>query len=102
MDVLVRNRKTGQEKKLPENVARMMKSEYIIVSEAKDTIIKPTESVNSPNLPEPPKVEVEEKSVVIAENDEELESLRKEYEEKLGSKPHGRMKKESLLKALGR
>lgn len=91
MDVVVKDRKTGEQRTLPEAVAKMMRSKFVIMSEVKDTIIKPT-----PNL-QPPKVE--EKSVDV-ENDAELDELRKEYEEKMGSKPHWKMNKESLKKAL--
>lgn len=94
MDVVVKDRKTGEQRTLPETVARMMKSRFVILSEAKDTIVKP-----SPNLP-PPQVEEVKSETADVENDAELEELRKKYEEKMGSKPHGRMKKESLKKAL--
>lgn len=110
-DVRVRDRETGEERVLPKGVADLQRSRFQVISEEKDSIQKPQNLVyapgtgpdankaDSPNQPAP-NVEQEEKKDVDAKGNDDLDGLRKQYEEKFGSKPHHKMKSESLLKAL--
>lgn len=112
MDVEVRDKRTGEKKILPIAVARMNKNRFLILSEIKDTIQQPVKSAPTvqpsaqltypPNSQAPqaePKKEVVD-AVSEANPDSELEELREAYKAKFGSPAHGRMKADSLRKAI--
>lgn len=102
-DVRVRVIKTGEQKILPEKVAKMLKNKYSILGEAavKPQVqqVKVSETVTTTVEVETPK-----KKDVDAESDGPVdpskEDLRKQYEDKFGKKPGGRMGVDSLKKAL--
>lgn len=103
-DVKVRDNETGRERILPKAVAQMNRRRFVIISEEKDTIKRPaltyapgTEPKQAAPNPPAPKME-QKREDVGAES--KLEELRKQYEEKTGTKPHHRMKEDSLIKAI--
>jgi hypothetical protein len=117
-DVKVRNKKTGEEKILPSKVAEMLKNVYTIIGDApvkpvvksEPVEIKPVQTLQEATEPK----KKEEVTVADVKNDsretivnpqgpkdrDDLETLRLEYEQKLGKKPHGKMGVESLKKAI--
>lgn len=96
MDVRVRNKKTGEEKILPQKVAEMLKNVY--------TIIKSEPVKTEPVIPQSTVVEVTKKNedvdVVNESADADKAALRAQYEEKFGKKAPGKMGVESLQKAI--
>jgi hypothetical protein len=117
-DVRVRNKKTGEEKILPSKVAEMLKNVYTIIGDApvKPVVkseppveIKPVQTLQQATEPKKKEevtgADVNDSRETIVnpqglKEEDDLETLRLEYEQKLGKKPHGKMGVESLKKAL--